>query len=147
MSNSAGIGRPHGALNHTTREMKAALHQFLSGPEYRESVTKRILAGSAPTIELYFLQLLYGKPREHIELEVSQSEDLSQVSTEDLAARAEALLLKLKEAQELEAAIPTECVVESLEPVTTTLTPSARDELRDQMILNELRKRNVHHEP
>ncbi len=54
-------GRPLGATNLVRRDAKRELHQFFSSQEYQESVKRRILAGTAPTIELYFLQLLYGQ--------------------------------------------------------------------------------------
>ena len=68
-----GGGRPKGALNRATREIKEFWHGYFSSPEYREEAKKRILSGSAPTLELYLLQLTYGKPREQVDLNVSQA--------------------------------------------------------------------------
>ena len=72
-------GRPKGALNHATRELKEELHKFFSSPEYRQSVEDRIIAGTAPTVEIYLLQMLYGKPREVVDVHVG-------VEVEELAA-------------------------------------------------------------
>jgi len=109
-----GLGRPKGATNLATREIKQELHRFFSSPVYRESVKQRILEGSAPTIELYFLQLLYGKPKEKIDLHIGPlEEDLSHLSSEELAQRAEDIARSLREAQELEAALPAEILAEA----------------------------------
>jgi hypothetical protein len=127
----AGGGRPKGALNYATRELKQELRLFFSGPEYRDSVKKRIVEGSAPTVELYFLQLLYGKPKEQIALEVSVQDDLSQLSVEELTLRAGEMLKQLQEASELEAAISTPYVVHSDGaedlPVQPLLEPEGQD--------------------
>jgi hypothetical protein len=124
-----GGGRPKGAINIATRELKQELQLFFSGGEYRDSVKKRIIAGTAPTIELYFLQLLYGKPREHVELNVTTTqEDLSSLSTTELALRAESLLTQLREATELENVLPAEYRVDpatqgATQPEETSIRP------------------------
>jgi len=102
-------GRPKGALNYATRELKQELQRFFSGPEYRDSVKERIIDGSAPTIELYFLQLLYGKARETIDVNVGlQHEDLSSLSIEEMLERVKVLQDQLTEAKQLESALPAE---------------------------------------
>jgi hypothetical protein len=107
-----GLGRPKGATNHATRELKQELRLFFSGGEYRASVKKRIIAGSAPTIELYFLQLLYGKPKETVDLNVTQSEDLSSLSTDELLTRLETMRQQLLSEAAIQASIPAEFKVD-----------------------------------
>ena len=70
----------------------------------REQAKKRILNGSAPHLESYLLNRIYGRPKEHVEVNVSV-EDLSTLSTEELEERTQVLLNQLQEARELEAAI------------------------------------------
>jgi hypothetical protein len=96
------MARTPGALNYATRELKYELNRFFSSEEYRDSVKTRIVNGSAPTIELYFLQLLYGKPRENVSVAVHVDDDYSNLSTAQLAERAQELLARLHEAEELE---------------------------------------------
>jgi hypothetical protein len=117
--------------------LKRELQQFFSGPEYRESVKKRILAGSAPTVEIYLLQMLYGKPREVIDLHVEVQEDLSLLSIEELAQRATDLLSQLEEARQLEEAIPAEYRSEP----PREASPEEISEMRDALILAEAAKR------
>ena len=67
------------------------------------------MSGSAPTLELYLLQLTYGKPREQVDLNLSHStEDLTSLSIEELRERAEQLVNRLAEAEALEEALPAE---------------------------------------
>ena len=97
-----GGGRPKGALNHATRELKQELQRFFTSPEYREH-EQRIIAGTAPTVEIYLLQMLYGKPKENMERpSLVASKSLSSLSTEELALRAADLMNQLREAQQLE---------------------------------------------
>jgi hypothetical protein len=95
-------GRPAGSENRVTQEFKRDLQLFFSGEEYREGVKKRIINGSAPSVEIYFLQLIFGKPRDEVSVSVSVGEDLTTLSTEELARRAEGLLAQLRDAKELE---------------------------------------------
>jgi len=111
----AGPGRPKGAINIATRELKEMLQQFFSSEEYRQSIKARIIAGTAPTCEIYLLQLLYGKPKESVDLRVGPlegEEDLSTLSTAELVERLEGQLRQLREVQELEAAIPAEVIAQ-----------------------------------
>ena len=60
-------GKPKGAVNYRTREIREFLAEFLDGDEYRQNVTRRILMGRAPHMESYFGQLYWGKPKDVIE--------------------------------------------------------------------------------
>jgi uncharacterized small protein (DUF1192 family) len=102
-------GRPKGALNYATRELKHELQQFFSSPEYRASVKQRIINGGASAVEIYFLQLLYGKPKETIDVNLGvQHEDLSSLSTEEMLERVKVLQDELIEAKQLESMLPVE---------------------------------------
>ena len=101
-------GRPLGATNHATRSMKAVAQQFFESEAYRDSMKQRILAGSAPQLEVYLLQLLYGKPKETVDVRVGRIEDdLATLSTKELADQAQALLDKIRDATALEETLTT----------------------------------------
>jgi len=109
-----GPGRPKGSINLATRELKEFWNLFFCSSEYRESAKRRILSGSAPHLESYLLARIYGKPKEEIDLHIGRlEEDLSHLSSEELAQRAEDIARSLREAQELEAALPAEILAEA----------------------------------
>ena len=58
------IGRPPGARNRATTEIKEFFHSIYTDPSYQASLRRRIMQGKAPALELYGMQLIYGKPRE-----------------------------------------------------------------------------------
>ena len=114
-----GRGRPPGATNLVNREFKDCWHLFLTSQEYRDSAKKRILEGSAPHLESYLLNRIYGRPKEMLEVSVSVQDDLSTLSVEQLALRAEELLRQLQDATDLESAIPTEYFVHTAPQVAS----------------------------
>jgi hypothetical protein len=135
-------GRPPGAINHATRSMKAIAQQFFESEEYRASMKQRILAGTAPALEVYLLQMLYGKPKEHVQLDVAvQQEDLSTLSVEELAQRAESLLSQLKDAKELEEAVNAEFVSVNVDVTEVVVDAQTVAEMREAAILAEVAKR------
>jgi hypothetical protein len=92
--------------------MKGYWHLFFSSQEFRESAKRRMLRGDAPHLESYLLNKVYGKPREEIDLRIGpMEEDLTGLSLEELAQRAEDLTNQLRDARELEAAIPAEYLI------------------------------------
>lgn len=109
-----GRGRPKGALNHATRELKEFWHEFFVSEAYRVRAQQRMLAGDAPHLESYLMQLIYGKPRESVDVNVTHqvAEDFSALSTEQLAERVKRMSEQLTEMAALEAAIPAEFKVE-----------------------------------
>ena len=116
-------GRPKGSPNHATRELKEDRQMWFASEDYQASAKRRILAGDAQQIEMYLLQMCYGKPREHIELTVAAEEDLTGMSVEQLEERATSLVQQLKEAQAVEDAIPGEVVIKP--PTPTQDDPQA----------------------
>jgi hypothetical protein len=100
-----GGGRPKGSLNSATLELKEFWNRFFTSPEYRNAAKKRILDGSAPHLESYLLNKIYGKPRESLDVHIERGdgEDLSMLSAEELTLRAEHLLDQLRDARAVEA--------------------------------------------
>ena|ERR1022692_1603130 len=100
-------GRPPGALNCATRDLKRWLQGIFTSPEYRALKEKELLSGTAPPqLEIYLLQMLYGRAPQEIDLRVGHIEDeLSNLSHEQLRDRAEALVDQLREADALKKAI------------------------------------------
>lgn len=66
---AAGKGRPKGALNKTTREVKNFAVQFLASRAYMTSAKKRVLKGDAPHLETLWHHYAYGKPKETVLLQ------------------------------------------------------------------------------
>ena len=122
-------GRPLGASNTITRELKTFWHRFFTSEEYREKAKQRILAGTAPHLESYLFNRIYGKPKEYIELSVGQAEDLSLLSMEELAQRADILLSQLRDARELEDAIPAQYQVQKTGVDVDTTTEATNVEV------------------
>jgi hypothetical protein len=121
-----GKGRPVGALNRTTRDLKEFWHYFFSSHEYREKAKERILNGTAPHLESYLLNRIYGKPTERIAVSVDEpQQDLSRLSIEELEAMAQGLLHDITEAKEIRAALPAEFrPVQSATSEETLISPT-----------------------
>jgi hypothetical protein len=60
-------GRPKGAENKATREIKDWAEKFFTSKAWLKSAEKRMRQGKAPHLEGYLLALLCGKPKESIE--------------------------------------------------------------------------------
>lgn len=65
---AAGKGRPKGALNKTTREIKSFALKFLSSREYVDSAKARVLSGDAPHLETLWHHYAFGKPKESVQI-------------------------------------------------------------------------------
>ena len=70
-------GRPRGAINHATREIKDFARNLVESPEYVKSLTRRLIAGRAPHMETLIFHYGYGKPKETVD--VPQLGDLAAV--------------------------------------------------------------------
>lgn len=100
-----GGGRPKGALNHATRELKRQWHEIFSRGDYLANALQRIMDGKAPGLEVYLHQMVYGKPTENVDLRLGRIEDqdgLSTLSMEDLTLRAMNVVKELQDAREAE---------------------------------------------
>lgn len=73
MPNTSGLkrggqrGRPKGALNRVTIEVRDFAKNMIERPEYAASLQERIDAGKAPHMETVLFAYAYGKPRETVE--------------------------------------------------------------------------------
>ena len=61
---AAGKGRPKGAKNKTTIEVREAARLLVESPEYRASLESRLNKGSAPHMETLLWHYAFGKPKE-----------------------------------------------------------------------------------
>lgn len=61
-------GRPKGAENKATADIKAFASGVFFSPEWQESAIQRMKEGKAPHLETYLLQMLAGKPKESMEV-------------------------------------------------------------------------------
>jgi hypothetical protein len=120
-----GRGRPKGAINRASRELKEFWHSFFTSEEYRERLKKRMLEGSAPHLESYLFNRIYGKPKEAMALDLRVGrleDDLSHLSTEELVLHAMELVKGLRELEEeereLASAIPAQYRMEFVEAPT-----------------------------
>jgi hypothetical protein len=75
-----------------TREMKEWASDLFRSQEWRESAKSRILEGKAPHLEAHIFQVLMPKT-DKVSVSVEKTPDLSQLSSEELAAL-ESLLSK-----------------------------------------------------
>jgi hypothetical protein len=57
-----GGGRPKGARNKATLEIKEFARNFLMSDRYRRTLERRILAGTAPHMEVLLHHYAFGKP-------------------------------------------------------------------------------------
>ncbi len=57
-----GGGRPKGAQNKATLEIKEFASNFLMSDRYRRTLERRILAGTAPQMEMMLHHYAFGKP-------------------------------------------------------------------------------------
>lgn len=62
-------GRPRGATNKATRDIKQWCQKFLASPEYVDSARERVLAGEAPHLETLWHHYGFGKPKDVIKHE------------------------------------------------------------------------------
>lgn len=100
----AGSG---GVTQFTRAEAQSFARGLLTSSTYREELKSRLEKGSLPpALEQMLWHYAFGKPPE--EVSVTVSDDLSSLSTEQLAQRAEFALRALKEAKALEEALDIE---------------------------------------
>jgi hypothetical protein len=66
--NGPGRGRPKGALNKATRDIKDIARGLLSNEEYQRNLVKRLTRGTAGPVESLLYQYAFGKPKDTVEL-------------------------------------------------------------------------------
>jgi len=116
------IGRPPGALNKNRGEAKTFCQEVLRSEEYRNSVKTRARSGTLPPqVEVLLWHYAYGKPVEHVALTTAANTDLSELTTEQLAERANFIASVLRDtasAKEAAAALDREISELADTPVT-----------------------------
>lgn len=66
-------GRPKGAVNHATREIQEFSGAMLDDQEYRAALKLRLKEGKAQHVEVLLFHYRYGKPKDTLTLEGSES--------------------------------------------------------------------------
>src|SRR5688572_17757086 len=98
-------GRPKGAVNLVKREAAAFARSVVQSPEYVEWLWERVTNRTLhPETEKLLWQYAYGRPPEHIQLNVSHDTvDLAELSLDELATLTERLSADIR-AMDLEEA-------------------------------------------
>lgn len=66
---SGNPGRPKGAVNKASRDIKARAREILEDPEYLVALKARINKGNAQQVEALLFHYGYGKPRDIVQIE------------------------------------------------------------------------------
>jgi len=90
-------GRTKGSQNKATLDMVEWFREFLSSPECRESMKRRMLSGKAPKLEELAFHYGLGKPVETVEVTGADGGAImvQQVEAERAAGTAKARVLRL----------------------------------------------------
>lgn len=67
--NRPGHGRPKGALNKATRDIKEMATKLLTDEAYVEALKVRLRRGTAGAVETTLYHYAYGKPKETVAVE------------------------------------------------------------------------------
>lgn len=107
-SNSPWYVGANGATNATRYEARRRARELLESSDYKDSLTRRIQNDTLPAaVEVALWHYAYGKPTEHVELNVSQRErSLREMTVDELRERARQLSEQLDQAVQLDQAIP-----------------------------------------
>ena len=85
-------GRTPGVPNKVTVEIKELARRMLTDPEYLQALKVRLKRGTAQAVEVQLYQFAYGKPKETIDMNVS---DYRKMPTDELLDRARSLTERL----------------------------------------------------
>lgn len=108
MSNAPWYIGSNGATSAVKHEAQKFARELVEDTNYRDNLRKALKDRTCPpAIEALIWHYAYGKPVEHVNVSV-QTEDLSQLSTDELMSRYEKKLEELKEVSLLEDSIPAE---------------------------------------
>lgn len=88
-----GPGRPKGLPNKKNRDIAEAYEKILTDPDYRASLKRRLIRGTAGAMEVTMHHYVYGKPKETVVHEGGAA--FRGMSTEELTERALALAQRL----------------------------------------------------
>lgn len=96
-----GPGRPRGAMGALTKQAREAASRILDSAEYLMSLKTRANQGTLPPpVEIMLWHYRYGKPKDQIVITQSE-ENLTELTTEELALRAKAIADDLDQARSL----------------------------------------------
>src|SRR5262249_18867869 len=70
-NNANPAGRPLGARNKSTLEIKSFARSVFENPEYQQSLITRLVKGKAPHMEVLLAHYGFGKPIERIAAQVN----------------------------------------------------------------------------
>jgi hypothetical protein len=102
---SGNKGRPPGIPTRKTQEIRTFAAQVLLADDpqtYLKNVRQRIMIGDAPHMERFFAEHLWGRPKEHINISLTETHLLAVCSLSDLELSA---FLQALEAQQPEQAM------------------------------------------
>ena len=112
-------------LGKTTKEARIAAAQIIDDPIYRATLLARARAGTLhAAIEQMLWYYRFGKPQEKIEIDVPQ-QDMSSLSTEELAARAQQIAEDLRVAKEIATS-----VTEQIQPADDSSSPTSTEDAK-----------------
>ena len=95
------IGRPRGAMGALTKQAREAASRILDSAEYLMSLKTRANEGTLPPpVEIMLWHYRYGKPKDQIVITQGE-ENLTELTTEELALRAKAIAEDLDQARTL----------------------------------------------
>ena len=63
-----GKGRPKGAVNKATADVREFAQKFIDDADYRQSLRRRVLSGKAPHMEQLIWHYRYGKPPDKVQM-------------------------------------------------------------------------------
>jgi hypothetical protein len=81
-------GRPPGIPSKKAYEIKEVARQIILGDDPEKSIAamiRRIRSGQAEHLERFFLEHLYGKPKEHLNISLTQTHIAAVIELSDLA--------------------------------------------------------------
>ena len=95
-----------GATQFMRHEAQRFARELVESEDYKRTLRERIRDKRLnPLIESLLWHYAYGKPIEQVQVQVTTTEDLSQLSVEELQARAKAVFDTLEEAKAVRDAI------------------------------------------
>ena len=87
-------GRPKGATNVASREIKDVARRLLEDEAYQARLVTRLRAGKAPHVEVLLFHYAFGKPVERHE--IATTGDFSKLSDAELLAQFDAMAVSLR---------------------------------------------------
>ncbi len=67
-----GPGRPKGLPNKATQDVREFAQRFIDDEDYRASLKRRILRGSAPHMETLIWHYRFGKPKDTLDVNLAE---------------------------------------------------------------------------